>query len=209
MAAPVEPGRSIAEGISPAEAERLRAAIAEAQALIQAQAQRIRYLETLSHTDELTGLMNRRGFILQLEQALAAATRHGEGGVLLMVDLDRFKPINDTYGHAAGDEVLSHVGAMLLGRVRRSDTVARLGGDEFAILLPGADIDIACARAEAIDRGLNGLIVDWNGIKLAVGASVGTVVYCGEDTVETVLERADQRMYAVKRARRQPRGDAD
>jgi diguanylate cyclase (GGDEF)-like protein len=96
---------------------------------------RIGYLERLAMTDSMTGILNRRGFQAEMQRVLASARRFRETGVLAYIDLDEFKPINDTYGHACGDEVLCHVARLLERMTRGMDYVARLGGDEFAVLL--------------------------------------------------------------------------
>jgi GGDEF domain-containing protein len=125
-----EPGRRLIED--------LLEAAANAEQRIAEQRARIRYLENLSITDELTGVLNRRGFKLELERALARAERRGETGVLLLGDLNRFKAINDSLGHLAGDSVLRAVAHELRRSTRRSDYVARIGGDEFAVLMTDA-----------------------------------------------------------------------
>src|SRR5260370_29688258 len=125
------------------------ATVAEAEERLATLQTRIEYLEGLSVTDELTGLLNRRGFLAQLDRALASARRGGPHGVLMICDLDGFKQINDRHGHLAGDEVLCQVGGLLARHVRRSDTVARLAGDEFAILLVGAHLLSAGRQAPA------------------------------------------------------------
>ncbi|MDP6120860.1 MAG: GGDEF domain-containing protein [Rhodospirillales bacterium] len=99
------------------------------------QQRRIAHLERLAATDELTGALNRRGFESALKRHLAEARRHHEPSVLVIADLDGFKPINDTYGHRAGDKVLRRVARLLMNNVRKTDYVGRLGGDEFAVLL--------------------------------------------------------------------------
>src|SRR5208283_3658175 len=102
--------------------------------------QNLELLEKVSHMawhDDLTGLPNRRLFRDRVEQELVRSRRVGEPVCLFFVDLDRFKSVNDTKGHAAGDDLIQQVSGRLLDTVRRQDTVARVGGDEFAILLPG------------------------------------------------------------------------
>ena len=117
----------------------LLAAAADAQGLLAAQARRIALLETLSLTDELSGLLNRRGFEREMRRLIANARRYAESGVIAVLDLDDFKSINDVYGHAAGDAVLASFGRALSTMVRQTDLVARLGGDEFDALLQRAD----------------------------------------------------------------------
>lgn len=197
----------------PAEAEAaLRLALiamTEAQRRIERQEKRIRELESLSVTDELTGLLNRRGFDMHLGKALAQRKRGEKGGVVLMIDLDRFKQINDTYGHAAGDGFLQTVAAVLQADVRECDVVARLGGDEFAVLMADLEGSNCEARARSLSDRLNGHAVDWHGTILPISASVGFVDYCAGDTPGEVLDRADKLMYLQKHARRELAGRAN
>lgn len=165
--------------------------------------ERIIYLERLAMTDELTGLLNRRGFGEELARALAAARRYQEHGVLIYVDLDGFKPINDTYGHAAGDEVLRLVGRMLHDNIRETDYVARMGGDEFAALLTRTLWEDGLARAEFLDHVLNNACVGWNGRLIAVRASLGIQAYGAGDDSTRLLSQADEAMYRTKRSRTQ------
>lgn len=158
-------------------------------------------LQTLAVTDDLTGLLNRRGFRKELDRFVALARRHGETGVLAFVDLDGFKVVNDNYGHAAGDEVLRRVGAGLRRAVRKTDVVVRLGGDEFAVLLVRADRDGGRRRARAIERMLNALTVMWRGTPIGVCASVGIETFGPGDDSEAVIARADAAMYAAKQGR--------
>ncbi len=174
----------------------------EAEVRLVQQKERIQQLERLAVTDELTGLFNRRGFEEQLHRALASARRRDEGGVLVYIDLDGFKPINDNFGHAAGDEVLRHVGRTLKSNLRESDFVARLGGDEFAALLPSASVQSAWNRAGLLERNLNGSCLMWEGSLIAPRASFGIQPYGPDDDHLSLITRADSAMYEVKRARR-------
>lgn len=183
-------------------------AMTEAQKRIERQQARIAELENLSVTDELTGAMNRRGFDMQLRKALAQSKRlsadseESEGGVVLMIDLDRFKSVNDTYGHAAGDELLRLVAGVLTRDVRASDTVARLGGDEFAVLMPDLDAADGLARAHRLEKHLNSTRLSWGDLVLPVSASVGAVSYQPQDRPVELLKRADEIMYRRKAERR-------
>ncbi len=179
-------------------AELLEAA-AEAEQCLAEQAQRIRQLESLSVTDELTGLFNRRGFLAALDRALAACRRHGEPGLLLLVDLDRFKAINDSYGHLAGDAVLRGVAELLLVTVRKSDIVARLGGDEFAVLLPRTRTARAEKLAAKIDRAINTLRLDYGHSQIPVSASVGWETYGPRSHPDRLIFVADRALYRAKR----------
>jgi diguanylate cyclase (GGDEF)-like protein len=128
----------------------------EREAQLRAQESRIRELESLSVTDPLTGLLNRRGFQEAMERTLAACRRHGEDGVLAYIDLDGFKQVNDSFGHGAGDTMLRHVAALLTRTVRATDYIARLGGDEFAIVFTNTT-SVACKPIlSKLRRAFNG-----------------------------------------------------
>jgi diguanylate cyclase (GGDEF)-like protein len=167
---------------------------------------RLEQLESLAVTDPLTGLFNRRGFEREMERALATARRHRDVGVLVYIDLDGFKPINDTLGHAAGDEVLKRVAQILVENVRESDRVARVGGDEFVVLLTRTERDGGLARAETLNDLVNCALVAWQGRLIPIRASFGFQAYGGEDAADTLLARADEAMYTVKKVRGEARG---
>ena len=152
-------------------------------------------------TDQLTGAYNRRGFEQEFNRTLAAATRFEETGILVFVDLDGFKPINDTYGHAAGDQVLTEVTHMLQEHVRPQDLVARIGGDEFTVLLTRTDWKNGLERAEHLKHLLNTMYVRWNEKNIAVRASFGFQRYGANADAETLLSKADSAMYEAKRLR--------
>ncbi len=169
---------------------------------------RIAELEKLAETDELTGLLNRRGFNSQLQRALSSASRYDEQGVLIYIDLDGFKPINDTYGHAAGDEVLRQVANLVHDGIRDTDYCGRLGGDEFSVLLTRTSWENGIARAENIEKNLNNTIVNWQGRNIAVAASFGLQIYGSKDEGQDLLSRADEAMYKTKRLRTDLSGNA-
>ncbi len=121
------------------DAEALLGEISRLRSEISRLEQRVEMLDRLAHQDSLIELPNRRGFMRQLERLIDRVTRYGDPAALLFVDIDGLKKINDSFGHAAGDEALIQVARALAGGVRRSDCVARLGGDEFGILLEHAD----------------------------------------------------------------------
>jgi diguanylate cyclase (GGDEF)-like protein len=150
--------------------------------------------------DPLTGLPNRELFADRVGQAIRIADRELRPAALLLLDLDRFKDVNDTLGHHHGDQLLCEVGQRLSGTLRESDTVARLGGDEFAVLLPGVTAEGASAVAEKLRARLHQhqpLIVD--GVVLDLDASIGIALYPdhGGDPAE-LLQHADVAMYAAK-----------
>lgn len=149
--------------------------------------------------DELTGLPNRRLFQDRLTGALDRARRTGARTALLVVDLDRFKQVNDTLGHHVGDLLLQKVGAIFLGRVRNSDTVARTGGDEFSVILENAaDYESASQVAYALLQHLNDpLLVE--GKTIWVGASIGVALFPDDASdMESLCIAADLRMYDEK-----------
>jgi len=179
-------------------------ALAQAQAAeqkIAEQKKRLAFLERLAVTDELTGLLNRRGFEQEIRRTMEGAKRYQEKGVLIFIDLDAFKPINDTHGHAAGDAVLRHLGELLLKNVRGTDSVGRLGGDEFAILLTRSTWGDGLKRAEFFDKLVNGTSITWNGEVVEVRASFGFQTYGPDDDLSQLLKTADEAMYISKRAR--------
>jgi diguanylate cyclase len=153
----------------------------------------------LAATDDLTGLPNRRQFNRRLREALDAARERDATVALLLIDLDRFKELNDTLGHRAGDLVLAQIGPRLRAVLRASDELARLGGDEFAVLL--ADAADAEPVGLRIGRALEeSFTID--GIDVRIGASIGIAVFPEHgDDAETLLQRADVAMYQAKAAR--------
>ncbi|MCZ4315832.1 diguanylate cyclase [Comamonadaceae bacterium G21597-S1] len=150
-----------------------------------------------SSHDALTGLVNRAAFETLLTEATAQA--EAEAFCALFIDLDRFKQVNDTGGHAAGDAVLRDIAERLTAQVRKSDTVARLGGDEFAVLLPRCPIGHARDIAEKIRKTVVDYRLDREGHTFAIGASIGVVRVDGSfDSAKEVLSAADNACYAAK-----------
>lgn len=179
----------------------LLTAAAEAEQTLALQRARIRYLESLSVTDELTGLLNRRGFELELSRALARARRQNESGLLVMCDLNSFKAINDTYGHPAGDAILRAVGKVLKRNTRESDYVARVGGDEFAVIMTQTSLPQSEQLAEKLSGLVNGLTVPWNDVTLTAAASFGIATYNRLSQADTLLFLVDQDLYRHKTPR--------
>jgi diguanylate cyclase (GGDEF)-like protein len=159
---------------------------------------RVAQLESMAMSDELTNLLNRRGFASVMQRNLLSAARYDEGGLLAYIDLDGFKSINDNHGHQAGDDVLRAVGRHLQQSVRATDYAARLGGDEFAILFVRAQQTPARERARQIVRGLNKLTLRSPSGRITVRASLGLAAYDGSTTSDELLDRADRAMYADK-----------
>lgn len=156
-------------------------------------------LAHLARHDPLTGIANRRLFAERAEMALARANRSGQMLAVLLIDLDDFKPVNDRFGHAAGDAVLVAVASRLQALVRETDTVARIGGDEFAILLEAIEDR---EHIEPVVRKLLDEIVKavpWDEGELRVGASIGIKVFPdGNDSLDSLMSGADQAMYRAK-----------
>ncbi len=171
---------------------------AKAQQMLMDQRERIAYLESLSATDELTRLLNRRGFRREFARTLARADRYGECGVLLLVDLDGFKGINDRLGHLAGDRVLRFVAGLLSSSVRRTDYVARLGGDEFAVVLTNSTSEQGFNRAAALEQLINRATVPWQHTHIQLSASIGVAEFGPRDVENELLHRADLALYERK-----------
>jgi diguanylate cyclase (GGDEF)-like protein/PAS domain S-box-containing protein len=160
--------------------------------------EKIRYM---AQHDSLTGLPNRALFADRLAQALNYCKRHQRGLAVMLLDLNKFKPVNDQYGHSLGDELLKQVAQRLLASVRTSDTVARIGGDEFVILLHQIDdlnqAKIVSAKIQATLSDI--FFIDERPIQ--IGCSIGTAFYPQDSTDPRELTKiADQRMYAHKNA---------
>lgn len=157
-------------------------------------------LDFYAHHDPLTGLANRLRLMSRLEQSLETVRRDGGMLALLMLDLDRFKDVNDSFGHQAGDELLQQVAALLTQRLRGADAVSRLGGDEFAILL--TQIERAEDAARVAQEITDALREPWqlsNGIEVRIGASVGISLFPGHgQTAELMLQQVDAALYQAK-----------
>ena len=157
-------------------------------------------LETLANTDGLTGLPNRIFFMKLAEKYMKIAKREKRNAAIMFLDLDRFKPINDTYGHDVGDDILITIAKRIQDTLRLSDIVARIGGDEFLIML--WDID----SVENLEAVVNKLIkvssapmVTTKGDQVSVGCSVGVSLYQGGgDTLKDLIKQADVALYQVK-----------
>ena len=156
-------------------------------------------LRLMSITDPLTGVYNRRFLQETLLKELYRAERHGDPFSLIMLDLDRFKQINDRYGHEAGDRVLRHLVDLIQKRIRSSDCLARWGGEEFMLLLPHTQLAAANALAETLLQDLGTSEVSGVG---SVSASFGVTMVQPGDTVQRLEQRADTLMYAAKQAGR-------
>lgn len=156
----------------------------------------------LSHQarhDPLTNLVNRREFELRLEQALVRAHKEGQQHALCFLDLDRFKIVNDTCGHAAGDELLIQLVARLKQQIRSNDLLARLGGDEFGLLLENCPQEKGQLIAEELREAINSFVFVWEGQSFSVGVSIGMVVIdANSGSLSEVIAMADAACYSAK-----------
>ncbi|MFC3798837.1 diguanylate cyclase [Cohnella sp. GCM10012308] len=151
-------------------------------------------LEALATTDPLTGLRNRRFFKESLAALQEAYTQSGQPFSLLILDIDHFKKINDTYGHPVGDLVLASLAALLRSESGPADIAARYGGEEFVVLMPGADRASVIDASERYRAGVEA--ASWEGLRITI--SVGAATISPGDTDETLVNRADQALYASK-----------
>jgi len=149
--------------------------------------------------DPLTQLVNRREFEYQLEQALHSAQGYGQEHVMLSLDLDRFKIVNDTSGHAAGDELLRQVSQLFKTKIRKTDILARLGGDEFAVLLYNSPVERGLNVAESLLRSIQGFRFGWQDKTFSIGVSIGLVAINPKTaSTSAILSAADMACYAAK-----------
>lgn len=160
-------------------------------------------LRTQAVRDPLTNLFNRRYLDETLDRELARAAREHYPVCVIMMDLDHFKQVNDTYGHEAGDQVLKALAGTLAASNRRGDFACRFGGEEFVVVMPNLDVNMAYRRAEDLRTTLDSLKVPYGGIHLNTTISVGIACYPsnGEER-ESILRAADRAMYAAKKAGR-------
>ncbi|MDA9481886.1 diguanylate cyclase [Bradyrhizobium sp. CCBAU 11445] len=177
----------------------LRAKLKEAQ-------RRVAELEAAADTDFLLDIPNRRGFERELARAIAYMKRYRASGALIVLDVDRLKPINDSFGHGAGDEVLKAIAATLTRQVRASDVVGRLGGDEFALLLWNLSETDAKAKAAIFEQAVDELSFVFRGQEVTAGASAGVALLGAQSDPGRALEEADAAMYVRKAHRRHEPG---
>lgn len=155
-------------------------------------------LRKLALTDSLTQLANRRAFVDAVETELARCQRNGLSATMLVIDLDYFKTINDTYGHLAGDEVLVHTAQILRRATRQYDIIGRLGGEEFAVFMADTDASIACEVAERIRQTIQATPTIVESIPIEVTTSIGISVQTPPSTFENLFDDADEALYQAK-----------
>ena len=163
---------------------------------------RIEELEASTDTDFLLDIPNRRGFEREFHRAISYIKRYHASGALIVLDVDRLKPINDAFGHAAGDQVLKAIAAALVRQVRSSDVVGRLGGDEFVVLLWNLTETDARAKAASLEEAIDRLTFTFHGRNVTAGASAGVAVLGPHAEAGRALEEADSAMYVRKAQRR-------
>jgi diguanylate cyclase (GGDEF)-like protein len=157
--------------------------------------------EQLKHQashDSLTNLINRREFEKRLQRVMASTSASAEQHVLCFLDLDKFKIINDTCGHIAGDELLRQIATLLEGQMRSRDTLARLGGDEFGVLMEHCTLNQAASFAEKIRVTIEGFMFHWRSQHFSLGISIGLIPIQSEYSVSDALNLADAACYAAK-----------
>jgi diguanylate cyclase (GGDEF)-like protein len=160
-------------------------------------------LEHLATTDHLTNLLNRRAFLEATEKEMRRSHRYGQPLTLLMLDIDHFKRVNDTYGHPAGDEVLRRIAASTRHLLRDEDLTGRLGGEEFAIVLVQAPLIAATAVAERLRKTIGELVIDFEGRQISVTVSIGVAEFGADaDNLTRLVAVADERLYAAKHSGR-------
>jgi diguanylate cyclase (GGDEF)-like protein len=162
-------------------------------------------LEDLSITDPLTGLANRRRLMTRLEEEVSRARRYKTPLSVVMIDIDHFKQVNDTHGHAMGDEVLRNIGAMLKASVRATDLAARYGGEELTLLLPHTDVPAAVQVAENLRAKFAELEHRLDGVALTKTVSMGVAARDGQGEIphaEDLLKHADEALYRAKQTGR-------
>ncbi|MDX1465065.1 MAG: sensor domain-containing diguanylate cyclase [Halomonas sp.] len=157
-------------------------------------------LRQTASSDALTGAMNRRAWMIQAQSECRRAARYKHPVSLIMMDIDKFKSVNDTWGHPAGDIVIAGLASLTMDMVRDSDLLGRFGGEEFALMLPATSPDQAMALAERIRSSFEALPIDIKkGSPISCTVSIGvTAIGTEDDTLEQMLERADQALYLAK-----------
>lgn len=152
----------------------------------------------LAHSDALTGVRNRSTFDESLEREINLSHRHGQEFTILVVDIDHFKNVNDTYGHSTGDEVLKTVSTSIQSCIRTTDMLFRYGGEEFVILLANSDCEKSYVIADRILEAVRDIDLKVKGKQLDLSVSIGLACLKGKDNRHTLFDRADSAMYTAK-----------
>ena len=178
--------------------ELLQKRLVEAEASLQEQSVQLNTYRTEARTDVLTGLTNRRAFDEELNRRVAMFRRQGILLGVMLIDVDRFKSVNDRYGHSVGDAVLVAISKALQRAVRESDLLARYGGEEFAVVLTGNSQEEFCKASERLRREVQTTVVHAEGNTLQPTVSCGVTTILPGDDIEHMFHRADEALYAAK-----------
>lgn len=179
----------------------LQVEVEKLRAEVEALKRRAEAAEAAADHDVLTPALNRRGFVEAVNRAMAWCTRYGSPAVMVYLDLDGFKAVNDTLGHSAGDAALIAVAELLLDNVRETDAVGRLGGDEFALVMLNAGAEEGREKALRLADALRDRGFEWNGTITPLGGSFGVRAWNGHSDAEVWMAEADAAMWVRKKAR--------
>ncbi len=199
------PGKAEAKRVvapPPADAAVLQRRIGRLEAKLKAAQAQIAALGARADTDFLLDILNRRGFERAIIRAIAYLRRYPASAAIVYLDVDGLKPVNDRFGHAAGDALLKAIVQLLTEQVRLSDVVARLGGDEFGLLLWNLSERDAAAKARALEKAVAALTVAHRGHVISAGISAGVTMLNEADVPDAAIGRADAAMYLQKRSRK-------
>ncbi len=177
----------------------LMADVADLRREISETRERLAHVERMADQDGLVPTANRRAFVRELSRAIAATERYGAKAAVVYFDINGFKEINDTLGHAAGDAALHHVAGVLLTSVRESDTVGRLGGDEFGVILSHSEEYETTEKAEALVNNIRSTPFEWEGKPVPIHVAFGAYTFRPGEDADQALAAADQAMYEHKR----------
>lgn len=160
--------------------------------------QRLESAQLLADEDPLVPLLNRRAFVRELKKTIAYFSRYGGQGAMVYFDVNNFKAVNDTHGHAAGDAVLSHLADLVRKNIRLSDFAGRLGGDEFGVVLVQADENSAAVKAGSLGTLLATTPCSWKDKVIRAEIAKGFCVFDGTANAAAIMDTADREMYAAK-----------
>ena len=164
--------------------------------------ERLEAVQAVADQDSLLPVLNRRAFVREMSRIISFGERYDLTASLIYFDLDGFKEVNDTHGHAAGDAVLKHVAQVLTENVRGSDVVGRLGGDEFGVILAKADREAAERKAETLAGHLASTPFSWEGHPVTLSVAFGVHVFRKGENPDNAMADADKAMYAAKRQKK-------
>ncbi|MEM7170637.1 MAG: GGDEF domain-containing protein [Pseudomonadota bacterium] len=180
--------------------DRLMAEVENLRGELENTRKRVEYLERLADEDSLVPVLNRRAFVRELTRTASFAERYGITSSVIYFDLNGMKQINDSLGHAAGDQALQHLAKVLIASVRASDVVGRLGGDEFGVILAQSDHDTATAKAVRLAQNIADQPMQWRDEAVPLVVAYGVHTLTAGEKVDDALEAADRAMYVNKRA---------